>query len=123
MAFLAKISTSVVQDHYREGATNTRRGQVIPIESAQAAELRRNKSPDSPESDARLFSSVASWIDIERIVEGEPDRKNAERNALIFKLHFIDGFESGEIAAFPGFGLTTSGVQAILARLRKRIQG
>jgi DNA-directed RNA polymerase specialized sigma24 family protein len=123
MAFLAKISASVVQDHYRGGATNKRRGQVIPIEFAQAAEHQWKKSADSPDSDGSLLSTVASWIDIERIVEGEPDRKNAQRNALIFKLHFIDGFESGEIASFPGFGLTTSGVQAILARLRKRIQG
>jgi hypothetical protein len=65
---------------------------------------------------------VASWIDVERIVEGDPDRKNARRNALIFKLHYIDGFEAGEIASFPGFELTKSGVETILTRLRKRIQ-
>jgi hypothetical protein len=59
---------------------------------------------------------------MERIVEGDPDRKNARRNALIFQLHYIAGFECGEIARFPGFELTEAGVQTILARLRKRIQ-
>jgi DNA-directed RNA polymerase specialized sigma24 family protein len=122
MAFLAKISSSVVHDHYRAETTGKRRGQVIPIDSAEAAEGHAKKSPDSPPTDSSLLSSVASWIDVERIVQGDPDRKNARRNALIFKLHYIDGFQAGEIAGFPGFELTKAGVEAILSRLRKRIQ-
>jgi DNA-directed RNA polymerase specialized sigma24 family protein len=59
---------------------------------------------------------------MERVVAGDADQKNARRNALIFQLHYINGFESGEISRFPGFNLTESGVQAILARLRKRLQ-
>src|SRR6266566_9880969 len=39
MAFLARISGSVVQDYQRHGASDKRRAQVIPIESAKAAEL------------------------------------------------------------------------------------
>jgi RNA polymerase sigma factor (sigma-70 family) len=122
MAFLAKIASSVVHDHYRAETSGKRRAQVIPIDSAQTAEAHVKKSQDAPQSDSSLLSSVASWIDVERIVEGDPDRKNARRNALIFKLHYIDGFEAGEIASFPGFELTKSGVETILTRLRKRIQ-
>ena len=122
MAFLARISASVVQDHQRHGASEKRRGQVVPIDSAQTAEFGGKFSADSPEFDSSRLSSILSWIDIERIVEGDPDRKNARRNALIFKLHYIDGFECAEIAQFPGFELTKSGVETILARLRKRIQ-
>src|SRR5438093_6159548 len=51
MAFLARIAASVVQDHQRHGATEKRRGQVVPIESAQAAELGGKSSADSPEFD------------------------------------------------------------------------
>ncbi len=122
MAFLARISASVVQDHQRHGSSDKRRAQVVSIESVQAAELGGIASPDSSEFDSSRLSSILSWIDVERIVEGDPDRKNAQRNALIFKLHYIDGFESAEISRFPGFELTKSGVETILARLRKRIQ-
>jgi DNA-directed RNA polymerase specialized sigma24 family protein len=122
MAFLAKISSSVVHDYYRAETSGKRRGQVIPIDSAEAAEIHGKKPADSPQTDSSLLSSVASWIDVERIVQGEPDRRNARRNALIFKLHYIDGFQAGEIAGFPGFELTKAGVEAILTRLRKRIQ-
>lgn len=122
MAFLARISSSVVQDHQRQLMSDKRRANVVPIETAKAGEMAGLRSPDSPEFDSNALSSIISWIDIERIVEGDPDRKNARRNALIFKLHYIDGFEAGEISQFPGFELTKSGVETILARLRKRIQ-
>jgi len=122
MAFLARVSASVVHDHLRHGGTDKRKAQVIPIEWAKAAEMAGLVSNDTPEFDANKLSSILSWIDVERIVEGEPDRKNARRNALIFKLHYIDGFEANEIAQFPGFELTKSGVDTILARLRKKIQ-
>ena len=122
MAFLARISASVVRDHQRRVASGKRSAQVVPIELAQAAEQSGKKSADSPEFDSSQLSSILSWIDIERVVDGDPDQKNARRNALIFKLHYIDGFESGEISHFPGFELTTSGIETILTRLRKRIQ-
>jgi DNA-directed RNA polymerase specialized sigma24 family protein len=122
MAFLARISSSVVQDYHRHEASDKRSAQILPMESAKAAELGGMLSPDTAEFDSNKLGAILSWIDVERIVEGDPDRKNARRNALIFKLHYIDGFESGEIAQFPGFDLTKAGVDTILARLRKRIQ-
>jgi len=122
MAFLARISSSVVQDYQRAASSDKRRGQVVPIEAARAAELGGLPASESPEFDSNQLGAILSWIDVERIVEGDPDRKNARRNALIFKLHYIDGFQSGEIARFPGFELTKSGVETILGRLRKRIQ-
>jgi DNA-directed RNA polymerase specialized sigma24 family protein len=122
MAFLGRISLTVVQDYQRHHASDKRRGQVIPIDAAKAAETTGKGLLESPEFDPKALGAILSWIDIERIVEGDPDRKNARRNALIFKLHYIDGFEAGEIARFPGFELTKSGVETILARLRKRIQ-
>src|SRR5262245_56802454 len=122
MAFLAKISSSVVHDYLRQATSAGRRGELIPIENIRVAESAGNASPDSPEFDSNQLGWLLSWIDMERIVEGDPDRKNARRNALIFQLHYIDGFESAEISRFPGFELSKSGVDTVLARLRKRIQ-
>ena len=121
-SFLGKVAESVVRDYQRSTMTDKRGAPVIPIDYVRAAESSGQKSADSSEFDSSQMSSILSWIDMERVVEGEPDQKNARRNALIFQLHYINGFESGEIANFPGFGLTKSGVQAILARLRQKIQ-
>jgi len=122
MAFLSRISASVAHDYQRQIGSVKRSAQVFSIESTKAAEQGGVASPDSHAFDSTPINSILSWIDIERIVEGDPDHKNAVRNALIFKLHYIDGFESEEISRFPGFELTKSGVDSILTRLRKRIQ-
>jgi DNA-directed RNA polymerase specialized sigma24 family protein len=122
MAFLARVSSSVATDYHRQLATEKRRASVVPIESITAGELTGFPSAAAAEFDSNSIGSILSWIDVERIVEGDPDRKNARRNALIFKLHYIDGFQAAEIARFPGFELTKSGVESILARMRKRIQ-
>jgi DNA-directed RNA polymerase specialized sigma24 family protein len=122
MAFLAKVSANVVQDFHRHSGREKRRGQLVPIDSVRIAEFGDKAGRDVPEFDSNALSSILSWIDIERVVEGDPDRKNARRNALIFKLHYVDGFSSAEIAGFPGFDLTSAGVETVLGRLRKRIQ-
>jgi len=121
-AFLAKISASVVSDYQRSVRSGKRDAHVISIDRSRIAESSGKRSADAPEFDSNWLSSVLSWIDMERVIEGEPDQKNARRDALIFQLHYINGFEAAEIASFPVFGLTPSGVQAVLARLRKRIQ-
>ena len=121
MAFLARISSSVVQDYQRAANSEKRRGQVIPIDSLRASEL-QGASSGSPATDANHWNTVARLMDVEKAIAGDPDRKNARRNVLIFKLHHVDGFQALEIAQFPGFGLSKSGVETILARLKKRFE-
>jgi RNA polymerase sigma factor (sigma-70 family) len=122
MALLGRISANVVTDYHRHITSERRRGQVVPIDFVEAAERGEKSLTESREFDASSLTAILSWIDVQRIVEADPDQKNARRNALIFKLHYIDGFSSAEIARVPGFELTKSGVDTILARLRKRIQ-
>ena len=103
-------------------ARDKQSAEIIPLDSVKAAESSRKKSADAREFDSTELSSILSWIDMERVVAGDTDQKHARRNALIFQLHYINGLECAEIAGFPGFELTESGVQTILARLRKRIK-
>jgi len=121
MAFLARISSSVVQDHQRAANSEKRRGQVVPIDSLRSSEL-LGASSGSPASDASHWNTVARLMDVDKAIAGDPDRRNARRNVLIFKLHHVDGFQASEIAQFPGFGLSKSGVETILARLKKRFE-
>jgi RNA polymerase sigma factor (sigma-70 family) len=121
MAFLARISISVVADRQRHEAASKRSASVVSFE--EALETMDEKSQrETADFDVNSLASILSWIDVERVLQGDPDQRNARRNLLIFKLHYIDGFTSAEIAHFPGFDLTKSGVDTILARLRKRIR-
>jgi len=122
MAFLTRLCANVVSDHFQSQAKLKRKAQVISIEDARAKEMKGDAVSRPTELDTSSLSSILTWIDIERVVEGDSDQKNARRNALIFKLHHIDGFSAAEIARFAGFELTRGGVETVLTRLRKRIQ-
>jgi RNA polymerase sigma factor (sigma-70 family) len=116
-AFLARVCVSVVSDHFRQQEGTFRLAQnVISLEDAKDS-MRRS----GEDHDELNVSAVLSWIDIQRVIESDPDQKNAQRNVLIFKLFYIDGLTAQEIAANPVFKLSESGVQGVLLRLRKRI--
>jgi len=118
MALFARVSTSVVADHMRHSSSFKRTGDnVVSIDEAR--EMTEASKRGRDESN---FQAILSWIDIERVVAADPDHKNARRNALIFKLHYMDGLTTEEIAGYPGFDLNSSGVEAVLVRLRKRIR-
>jgi RNA polymerase sigma factor (sigma-70 family) len=119
MAFLGRVCSGVVTDYLRrEFGKQRSRDNVVSIEEVrEMAEARR--TGDRNELD---FESIISVIDIEKVIANDPDVKNAQRNALIFQLHYKDGLTAKEIAGFPVFDLNTSGVEAVLVRLRKRIR-
>jgi RNA polymerase sigma factor (sigma-70 family) len=117
-AFLARVCASVVSDHLRYHSAGKRSSDnVVSIEETK--EMIESTRHAGDELD---IAAILSWIDIGRIVAADPERRNAQRNALIFKLHYIDGLDETEIAAYPGFDLTPAGVTSVLARLRRRIR-
>jgi len=113
-AFLARITVNVVTDYYRSRNADKRRpAEIISIEHARRLEM------DLPgEAVETNIASILSVIDINRLMEGESDRRNAARNVLIFKLHYVDGFSSREIAQFPAFGLKESAIDLVLKNLK-----
>jgi RNA polymerase sigma factor (sigma-70 family) len=116
MAFLGRVSVSVVSDHYRYQKAEKREAQVIPIDRSRPGEVLPGEAVDFD------VSTVLAWIDVERLVDSDADRKNATRNVLIFKLHYVDGFTAAEIAQFPGFDLSESGIEVVLRKLKARLQ-
>jgi RNA polymerase sigma factor (sigma-70 family) len=113
-AFLGRVCVSVVTDYCRRRSTEKRQGVgVIPISTLSE---RRH-----PETDFDM-NSVLSWIDVQRLIESDPEQRNAARNVLMFKLHYIDGLTFQEIAEYLGFNLTADGVEQVLRRMRARIR-
>jgi RNA polymerase sigma-70 factor (ECF subfamily) len=117
-AFLARIATAVVSDHFRYQSAGKRQAQVIPIDEArEAIESWRGADPG-----AGQVNSLLSWIDVERELAVAEERGRVARDLLIFKLYYIDGFTATELAAFPGFRLTAAGVEAAVTRIRGRLR-
>jgi RNA polymerase sigma factor (sigma-70 family) len=117
-AFLARVSVSAVTDYHRAQMTEKRQAtQVVSLDEA------RTDGVALPGEAAELdLTAILSWIDVQRLVESDADRKHAARNVVIFKLHYIDGLTCDEIAQFPGFELTPSGIDTVLQRMKARLQ-
>ena len=112
-AFLGRTAMGVVSDYYRsQGAGKRRPAEIISIEEARRHEEEKGTPQDLD------VTSILSWIDVRRLIESEPDRRNATRNVLIFKLHYVEGLTMREISQYPGFDLTEPAIEAILKNLR-----
>ena len=118
-AFFARVCTSVAVDYLRRTESLKRFGNVVSVDETCESEM----SGRSPRDYSELNEdAILKWIDVEKVAAEDPDPKNANRNAIIFKLHFIDGLTTEEISEFPGFNLTERGVGSVISRLRKRIR-
>jgi DNA-directed RNA polymerase specialized sigma24 family protein len=92
---------------------------VISIDDARQA----MEGSRAWESDAHRVNTILSLIDVDRALENDGGRRHGARDRLVFKLHYVDGFTSAEIAAFPGFQMGRSAVEAVLSRMRKQARG
>jgi RNA polymerase sigma factor (sigma-70 family) len=117
-SFLARVTVNIVSDHYRSQQAGKRRpAEIISIERAR--EQGRDLAGEAAELD---IVSILSWIDVERLIDSEVDRRHAARNVLIFKLHYVDGFSVSEIAEFPAFGLKESAIHLVLQNMRANLK-
>ena len=119
-AFFGRVCASVAIDHLRRNDSLKRSGgTVVSIDDAREKEKVNNSGRDYSELNE---DAILKWIDVEKLAAADPDPKNAKRNSIILKLHFVDGMTTEEISQFPGFDLTERGVGSVISRLRKRIR-
>lgn len=115
-AFLGRMAMSAVSDYHRSQQARKRQtAEIISIEM-----VRRNEERISTTGDADV-TAILAWIDVQRLIESDPDRRNATRNVLIFKLHYVEGLSVREISQYPGFDLAESSIEKILINLRAQL--
>ena len=116
LAFLGRISMGVVSDYFRSQKAGKRKpAEIISFEVARRGE-------EKTHADDLDVTSILSWIDVSRLIESERDRRNATRNVLIFKLHYVEGLTVREISQYPGFDLTEPAIEVILKNLRTQLK-
>ena len=104
-----------VSDHFRSQQAGKRTAEIISIDDARRFE------EESKVEDLDI-GSILSWIDVARLIEADPDRRNATRNVLIFKLHYLEGLTVKEISQYPGFDLTEGAIEVVLKNLRMQLR-
>jgi RNA polymerase sigma-70 factor (ECF subfamily) len=119
-ALLARVSTSVLVDHYRYEAAQKRAVCTVRLEDTidviDRSPLSGFRSTGSGEDE------VLAGIDFGRRLLARKDQKNSARDALIFKLYYVDGLTASEIASCRSMNLTVRGVESVLSKMRRLIR-
>jgi RNA polymerase sigma factor (sigma-70 family) len=111
-AFLAKTAMTVVTDHYRAAGCLKRHTTLVPHDADAA---------DAPRAVVANEAAILAMVDLERSLGNVIDR-HADRNLLLLKLYYLEGFTAEELAEHPAFHLSASGIEKALQRLKQQLQ-
>lgn len=126
--YLASIAANVTRDHFKKLRAQKTPPAATSLETRSAdpgglGEGRRlEDSLASAELDPEEMAHVA---ELKRRAEGviEAARGSASpRDLLVYRLHFVEGSSVEEIAACAGIGLSQSGVEKCVRRLRDTLK-
>jgi RNA polymerase sigma-70 factor (ECF subfamily) len=117
--FLKVVAANVVHDHFKSAlAVKRGAGQTeATLESVQATA--RIAGADGSE----VVTQRLQLEQIDKVLRQVTAGKDQQRKRAIFLLRHRQGLTAREIAAIPGIGLTTEGVESVLMRLAVMIRG
>ncbi len=127
--YLHTIAVNLVRDHFKK-----LRAQKTPKVSSSLSNLiQQELESDGPSYDQALVSEgpgperfVASQELRDRmgatIERASREASTGPRDRLIFRMYFIEGLTVGEIASLPSVGLTESGVEKCIRRIRQALR-
>jgi RNA polymerase sigma factor (sigma-70 family) len=129
--YLNAIAVNLVRDHFKR-----LRAQKTPKATASLHDtvpVHPDDEADGPSYEQALISDgpgperfVASQELRERmaaaVADSSPQGATAPRDRLVFRLYFIEGLTVGEIARIPSIGLSASGIEKCIRRIREALR-
>jgi RNA polymerase sigma factor (sigma-70 family) len=109
-AFLSRTAMNIALDHRRRMAVR----QIV-----QAGPLDELVDPEEPLEE--LYARHERRQKILETLEKVLTPPNTDRDRLIFRAHYVDGFSASEIARM-GVGLQAKGIETLLLRLVGRVR-
>lgn len=122
LAYFAVIARSTVRDYFRRQRARKRLSWPAvaaskDVERLEKCDPHRYQSENSMER--KILARELEQLSLQTIRNnsGEP-----ERDQLIFQLYFFDGLSTAQIAACKGIGLSKTGIEKTLNRLKDRVR-
>lgn len=117
--YIKVLTTNLVHDYFKalhsqkrgRNLTSTLSDEDGPVESSRPSL-----------SDAEAIERKVLISQIEAALNALDTGLNSRRDRRIFWLHYRTGLSASAIAAVPGIGLTTKGVESILFRLTRQVK-
>jgi RNA polymerase sigma factor (sigma-70 family) len=123
LAYLAVIARSAVRDFNRRRSAKRRFHWLAQASSAygqdgETPEYAREATAQDP-LERKILAHEVERLSLQAI---QDDSDEPDRDRLIFQLYYFDGLSTGQIAACRGVGLSKTGVEKTLNRLRIKVR-
>jgi RNA polymerase sigma factor (sigma-70 family) len=132
--YLNAIAVNVVRDHFKKlrarktprvvakasdlgEASLSRAGEGADRASEPTLTLRESLGPDEFVAASELRKQIHAAID-----EAAPSTTTSSRDRLVFRLFFLEGLTVDEIASVSAVGLSPSGVEKCIRRIRDTLK-
>ena len=116
--YIKVITANLVNDHFR-ALYNGKRGGGVPTEDINEIQYAAGSDHDgSPEAMERAVLMSEIMACMHRCTEG----LTSERDRLIFRFYYFEGYTFNEIAAIPEIDLTIKGVESAIQRIKTMIR-
>jgi RNA polymerase sigma-70 factor (ECF subfamily) len=118
LGFVRVVAANVVRDHFKSSHSKKRGANQVESISEDFVPSAEEGAAGSSKAIERavLIDEIGRHLDL--CISGA-DR---DRNAMIFWLYYRAGLSAGAIAALPGLGLSTKGVESLLLRITRELR-
>jgi RNA polymerase sigma-70 factor (ECF subfamily) len=118
IGFVQVLAANVVRDHFKSSYSKKRGANHVEGISDDLVPAAGESSSGSPKAIERgvLIQEVQRYLDV--FVTGA----DQERDSRIFWLYYRVGLSAAAIAALPGIGLTTKGVESLILRITRGLR-
>jgi RNA polymerase sigma-70 factor, ECF subfamily len=118
LGYVQVVATNVVRDHFKSCYSKKRGANQVEGMSEEIVPAAGEYSTGSPRAIERavLIQEVQRHLDL--CVAGV----DHDRNVRIFWLYYRVGLSAAAIAALPGIGLTTKGVESLVLRIARELR-
>ncbi len=116
--YLKVTAASVALDHFKSLRTQ-KRGGGLEFQDLEEGEKRQviPEAAAPPTADQKVLLS-----EIERALKKVTEGPTAERDRLIFRLYYQQGFTARDIAEVPALQLTAKGIESLLYRITASVR-
>lgn len=128
LAYLAKISSNVVSEHFRRQSAEKRRGLEMSMETLLDEEVcellgTRSLSSDYLSIDGeKLCLTLLESQQISKLMEDSLAGLNSKRDLLVFKLFVVEGLTSKQIIESENLDIKSSSIESIVRRVKDKIR-
>lgn len=118
VGFVQVVAANVVHDHFKSSNAKRRGANRVEAISEDIVLVAGVESSGSP----REIERIVLIQQVQRYLNECVAGADQDRNSRVFWLYYRVGLSASAIAALPGIGLTTKGVESLLLRITRELR-